>query len=505
MEKVIRNNVPFVLFATVWLTYAMFFTPAGGVTPNRYMNTTHSLVNEGSFTIDKYHENTCDKAYYEGHYYAGALPGPSIFAVPSYVLFKLMYAMLPDAIKANFGEIQSYKKTKLEDSSFYGSVDNVEYFLSQGFVVIFTVGVAGALLVLFIYKISLLVTSSAFTSYMVAIAFAFATHIMWHAVVLFEQVFSMLFTAMAVYYLLRAEHDELTKWHVVALGLVTAMTFTVEVSGLLVAAGVTIYVVMFKRQFTVLYFAGFAIPVIALALHNVVLFDHPFKTGYHFLAGESYQNIVSEGMIGLSYPRAERFIGLLLSPERGLLLFAPISMLAIVSFGHAIVDKQKRDRMLVFSGVMFLSALCYVASFKGWNAGGAFGPRYLLFAMPFLVIPVSVMLRERGKGTFYFLMIFGMLINIAGAMRGFTETYYTHVLEFVNSGFTLPWLGQIQSHTVNPHGTISKLFSVLQSVAIILLSLLGAFSLYVGWTLRRKEMQKEHVENPELVSTGLNS
>jgi hypothetical protein len=42
------------LFLTIWLIYALYVTPAGGVTPNRYVDLVHSIVNEGRFAIDTY-------------------------------------------------------------------------------------------------------------------------------------------------------------------------------------------------------------------------------------------------------------------------------------------------------------------------------------------------------------------------------------------------------------------------------------------------------------------
>jgi len=86
------HTIEIKIFITVWLIYALYTSPAGGVTPNRYMDLVHSIVNEGRFSIDTYHENTDDKAYFNGHYYAGALPGPSFLAVPTYVIFKEIYA-----------------------------------------------------------------------------------------------------------------------------------------------------------------------------------------------------------------------------------------------------------------------------------------------------------------------------------------------------------------------------------------------------------------------------
>ncbi|MCL4486524.1 MAG: hypothetical protein M1570_00135 [Chloroflexi bacterium] len=88
------------LFLIVWLAYALYATPAGGTLPNRYVDLVHSIVNEGRFEIDTYQANTTDSAFFNGHYYNGALPGPSFFALAPYLVFKGFYPLVP----AGFGK-----------------------------------------------------------------------------------------------------------------------------------------------------------------------------------------------------------------------------------------------------------------------------------------------------------------------------------------------------------------------------------------------------------------
>src|SRR5260221_8064642 len=140
------------LFVILWLAYALYASPAGGAGANRYGALVHSIVNEGSLSIDSYHENTIDKAYYNGHYYLGALPGPSFLGVPAYVVFKGIYAITPPSIKHEASGVESYKKEKQADSSFYGRVDNVEFFLSQLFLNLTALALVSALGSVFLFK-----------------------------------------------------------------------------------------------------------------------------------------------------------------------------------------------------------------------------------------------------------------------------------------------------------------------------------------------------------------
>src|SRR5438477_12166886 len=76
-----ERRIYWALGLLVWLVFSLHLVPAGGVNPNRYLDLTHSLVNEHTLNIDAYHENTIDKSYYNGHYYIAANPGPSFLAV----------------------------------------------------------------------------------------------------------------------------------------------------------------------------------------------------------------------------------------------------------------------------------------------------------------------------------------------------------------------------------------------------------------------------------------
>jgi predicted small integral membrane protein len=122
------------------------------VTPNRYVDLVHAIVNEGRFEIDTYHVNTIDKSIFQGHYYAGALPGPSFLAVPVYLIFKGIYSLIPENFLSLAGGIQSFKAGQAEADGFYQQVDTVEFFLSQVFLNIFVLAAVSAAGCLFLYR-----------------------------------------------------------------------------------------------------------------------------------------------------------------------------------------------------------------------------------------------------------------------------------------------------------------------------------------------------------------
>jgi hypothetical protein len=477
----LSHNIEIKLFITIWLIYAIFVTPAGGVTPNRYVDLTHAIVNEGRFEIDIYHENTIDKAYYNGHYYAGALPGPSILAVPTYIIFKGIYTLLPEKVKGMASGIRSFKAEANQDSSFYEEVDNVEFFLSQGFLVISTVSFFAALSCVLLYKSLLRLKVSPKGTLLLAFFYAFGTIQFWHATWFFEQSFTVFFLLFAFYLIFRGSQTQFSNQAIFFAGLLAACAITIEFSGAFVGFLLFFYLLSHNRKSQVLLYAlGYAIPVLLLMLYNYTVFDHPFSTAYQHLAGGGYEAIVKEGFVGVSYPRFDRFIGLLLSPERGIVLFIP---LIIFSFAGLVVPTERRNEFkieAIFLALTTTVVFAFVSSFRGWNAGGAFGPRYLMFGLPFIYLPIAFIFNRLN---FKVLMLTGVLsifINWAGAQFGFAQNYYEHISQFLLQGPTLPSFEAIKTHLTSTDQFLNFLVDYKANLTTIILVML-VMVLFLIW------------------------
>jgi hypothetical protein len=448
------------LFIALWVVYAFYVTPAGGVTPNRYLDLVHSIVNEGRFEIDTYHENTVDKAQYNGHYYAGALPGPAFITVPVYVLFKGVYVLVPDSVKETAAGIQSYKKEKLPESSFYGTVDNTEFFLSQAFLVVFGVSVAAAAAVVFFFKILCLLQVDQRVALWLALCFGLGTILFWNATVFFEQAFTVVFSLAAFYLLLRMKRMGYRRSQLVVAGFLAGSAFLVEFSGAFVAACLFGYLVLsYQHKNVVFYLLGCSIPVLVLASYDYFLFGNPFSTPYQHLASPDFENIVKEGLVGVSYPRLDRIVGLVLSPERGVLLFAPITLAGFLGMILASSRRARFKNETLLFATLTLIGFLFVGSFRGWNAGGAFGPRYLLFALPFMILPAGFLFERSRMGFLYGIFIVSFIINWAGVQRGFADNYYQPLAELLEKGPTAPLLEAVLSHAT----TTNPLFEWIQS------------------------------------------
>ena len=466
------------LFLTIWLVYAVFATPAGGVTPNRYVDLVHSIVNEGRFEIDTYHENTIDKAYYNGHYYAGALPGPALLAVPAYVVFKGVYEIVPESLKEVAGNVESYQKQKQPGSSFYGAVDNVEFFFSQLFLVACVVGGISALSAVMVFSILKLLNAEDRVALWLTFCYAFGTIIFWNSTVFFEQVFTIFFVVTGFYMLFRAKRESLWSEYFIA-GVFTGGALLVELSGVFAIGLISLYSVIKVRQFRkiLVYAIGVSIPLVILAVYNYILFGNPLSTPYQHLVGGGYEDVMGEGFGGVTYPHIDRFVGLLFSPARGILAFSPIVILGLWGLVSRLVKRDQVTPETIFFGAMVAVYFLFVSSFRGWNAGNGFGPRYLSSGLPFMVIPAVFIFNHRNMMVGLVLGLVSIFINWAGAQYGFAPDYYQHIANLLTYGPSLPIIEAITTHHTGDSVLLNWIIAARPILASIgMMVLLGVMS-----------------------------
>jgi 4-amino-4-deoxy-L-arabinose transferase-like glycosyltransferase len=315
-----------------------------------------ALVEDGTTRIDRYQENTGDKAFYGGHYYSDKAPGTALIGVPVYLLltatFNAAGAGTPDPLTA----VQALA------------------FVESG---IFTV-----LLVLLLLRFLrpavgerwALVVSLGYG--LGSIAFPFATMFFGHAA-------SAFFLFAAFYVLWRAKTVEGRRWMPALAGFLAGLAVLVELSVMLgvvvllaYALGVTSSTARWPSRADLrapaLMVAGAAIPAAMLLSYNWVSFGGPFSLGYGNLASGGFAEGMSRGILGVTWPRGEVLVELLVGP-RGLLRLAPWFLLAPVGL-LAARRTDLRPEVLV-CGVIVVAYLAFNAGyympFGGWTPGPA--------------------------------------------------------------------------------------------------------------------------------------
>ncbi len=163
---------------------------------------------------------------------------------------------------------------------------------------------------------------------------------------------------------------------------------------------------------------GAMLPISAAAGYNFLRFGDPFQTGYF-----------SEGFVT---PTLDRWYGLLLSPGKGLLIYAPPVLAALIGWPR--FWRAHRPEAAVV-GMHIVGYLIFYGSWWAWHGGWAWGPRFLIPLLPVLLLGVGGLLQTRwGQHAVLALGAIGGIAQVPGFAVDFQE-YYIYLLRTQGDGF----------------------------------------------------------------------
>jgi len=355
------------LFLLAFATYAYFYA-GGGWNQNAAFDLTRAIVERHSFAIDAYAANSGDVSYANGHVYANKAPMLSWLAAIPYVaarplpltiavyLCTLVCVALPGALIPPM--LYAFGRRRGVDARWCATVALTIAFATLLFpyATIFMVAVPSGTLMLYAY-----------TSERPALA-GFAAGL-----------------AAAMNYLCVAA--------VVAFGAPPSRRLARRRPA---AAGET-PAHQPARTPALRFAAAAAIPLAALAAYQWLCFGSPFKTS----VATTDPRFLTHGSVFVA-PSLDAFLGVTISPYRGLFFFAPVLLMAI---------PVARNARIVAVAIFFLAInVC----FNGWEGGFAFGARYLVPVIPLLGV---LLLNCRGwmRPAVVALAVVSFAINFAAA------------------------------------------------------------------------------------------
>jgi hypothetical protein len=131
------------------------------------------------------------------------------------------------------------------------------------------------------------------------------------------------------------------------------------------------------------YCLGAALPLTLLAWYQWAAFGHPLRTGYG-------GNVLAD----FSTPFLQGLAGLLLSPGRGLFWYAPITLLVPIAL---LLLARRHGGIALLCAAIIVAHLVFYAKWIAWDGAGAWGPRFLNSALPFMLLPFAALVDERRK------------------------------------------------------------------------------------------------------------
>jgi hypothetical protein len=332
-------------------------------------------LSERTAVIDRWHEETGDKAWTNGHFYSVKAPGLALLVLPEYLVLKAAGAM-PDGLRGAIWVL-----------GLLGAVIP-----------------AAALLLLLRRESDRLVPG---TGAAVAIALGLGTLLFPFATLLFGHMLSALLAFAAFAVLLTERRAAGSLRLLVLAGVLAGAAAFVEYPAGLVAVILAGLVAARPHALPRLatYLAGVAVPLALLAAYNRWAFGSFTHLSYEdavSVPGRTGHDVVgatAQGFFGITAPSPRVVLELLLA-GRGFLATTPLVGVGLA--GLVILYRAGRRPEALTAGAVFVAFLIFnsgiTTPFGGPFGGESPGPRYMTVALPFLALGVATAFR-RAPGT----------------------------------------------------------------------------------------------------------
>ena len=360
-----------ILGVALFISYAYFYQ-AGGWNQNSRFALVRGILEHHSLQIDAYHEETGDRAIWNGHYYSDKAPGASLVALIPVDVARAAGSVIGVSPESESGLTWSSYVATLTASA------------------LFTVMAALAVLWLSLrWGFSSRAALFAATAYAVASpAWCYATLFMGHG--LSAGCLMLAFAAAVALDDASDQHARRLAWTVgLACGWAVVSDFPSAVPVVLIV-GLALLTVRMRgtralSHVAVPIVAGGAISALVLLGYNMAAFGSPFHLGY---ASEEGFEQLHTGLFGISRPEWWRVREILVGSYRGLWPMSPL--MALAPIGLAVLARTARQiRPALVAAAIATFYLALNASYFYWEGGWIVGPRQLAPALPFLALGLA--------------------------------------------------------------------------------------------------------------------
>lgn len=391
-----------ILFLLLLVCYTYFFPRWADPNQNSRLNMVVAVVDDGTFQIDKYVQNTVDYAKVGDHYYSDKAPGAAFMGIPVYAGLRLFFDLpVIDNLMTRLADNEAFKATLREEGS--GILkEKVRFALAQVAITFVVAVIPSALLGILMYRLLRHFTPKVWLrvglvlSYgLITPAFAYAGAFYGHqlsAALLFGA-FYLLFTRINV------PDSRFNVPHLLVIGLLLGYSVITEYPTLLLVGILylyTLYALYRQGRWLQIGWVTLSAGLVAIGwmTYNTAIFGGPLKLGYSH--SELWTEQHHTGFMSLTLPYPEAMWGITFGVFRGLFILSPWLLLSLPGFWLWWRSGEHRVGFWVALASMFTIFLFNSSSIMWWG-GYAIGPRYLLPALPFMTLAIVFVLRTWGN------------------------------------------------------------------------------------------------------------
>lgn len=241
------------------------------------------------------------------------------------------------------------------------------------------------------------------TSLILAGVFALGTS-MWSTVSIgmWQQTPSILLQLIGIWFILRGRRQGAIA--VAPGGFFLSAATVARQNNIFPAIVFTVYVLVEYRAALGRWISWALPPALLAVVYNTVYNGSPLVFGYQ------------EGLAQtMGFPRLDGVIGLFLSPSRGLLIYSPFLILALVQV-RRLADPRDR-RFYLFALITFVLGVLFLSTFRLWDGGWGYGTRLVMDVLPygmFLLVPVLTTIQGWMRVVFWAMAGYAVAVQFLG-------------------------------------------------------------------------------------------
>ena len=180
-----------------------------------------------------------------------------------------------------------------------------------------------------------------------------------------------------------------TKWLDIAAGFCVALAAVSEYPAALVGVPLALAASWGSWRRFARMTAGALLPLAALAVYDAACFGSPLTLSSRLEALPRYHRLATQTFFGFTSPHPAALAGLLFSPLVGLFFFFPVLLPGILA--PLLAWRLGHRRLAVAAGSAIWLLPVVMAGYREWRGGAAFGPRYLVLAVPFFILGLALL------------------------------------------------------------------------------------------------------------------
>jgi hypothetical protein len=364
---------------------------------------------DGQAQIDRWHWETNDKAWVDGHFYSVKSPGMAGLTTLPYMAIeglgadKLARAAVENELRTAHPKWHTDSVVPLENTGYDVQRGlRVQARVEQATTIVWPLTLIAAVIPGVLLLLGVRWAADRFVpgyGTAAAITLGLATMVMIFAAEFFSHVISAALAFAAFLVLMKERDGPPRRSMVFAAGLLAGLAVTFEFQTGIVGV-VLIFYALLRRSDRVrraaTYVGGSVVGAAPVLAFNTWAFGNPLKLAYSDAvtfpgrSGHDVLGLNSDGFFGITMPRFDSATDLLFA-GRGLLVLTPVVVMAVVG-----VFMMRRRHRAEANTILAIAAVYFIYNAGYWlpYGGGTPGPRFLIPALPFLAIGLAYAYRR---------------------------------------------------------------------------------------------------------------